>query len=144
MFDSDIIHNSENRRRRYVNDILLLAACLLAGCIAAAVIRASASAGGYVEVRVEHPGSEAETTVYPLSADRDVTIRQGDDINVVHIAGGQASMSEANCPDLICVRTRAVSHVGESVICLPHGVIVTVIGDDTKVDDTGEYDAVTW
>ena len=125
-------------------DLLLLAACLLAGCIAAGMIRIIASTGGYIEVRVEHPDSEADTVIYPLAIDRDVTIRQGDAFNVIHIADGQASMTEANCPDLICVHTRAVSHVGESVICLPHGVIVTVIDDDTAVDDPGEYDAVTW
>ncbi len=124
-------------------DLLLLAACLLAGCIAALIIRTMTSAGGYIEVRIEHPGSETETNVYPLSVDRDVTIRQGDDFNVVHIADGQACISEANCPDLICVHTRAISHIGEAVICLPHGVIVTVI-DDAGIDDTVEFDAVTW
>ncbi len=102
------------------------------------------STGGYIEVRVEHPDSESEISVYPLSADRDIAIRQGEELNVVRISNGQAMMTEANCPDLICVRMRAISHVGESVICLPHGVIVTVVDDASDSGDTDGYDAVTW
>ena len=39
-------------------------------------------------------------------------------------------MEEADCPDRLCVRQGAVSRVGESIICLPHELVVTVEGEE--------------
>ena len=44
------------------------------------------------------------------------------------IADGQATVVAATCPDGICVRHRAVSRGGETIVCLPNRVVVTVVG----------------
>ena len=48
-----------------------------------------------------------------------------------------ADMTEADCPDKLCVNQRAVSKNGESIICLPNKVIVTVDSSENS-----EFDAV--
>ena len=40
----------------------------------------------------------------------------------------KASIEEANCPDKICVNHRAIHYSGDSVVCLPHKLTVTVVG----------------
>ena len=35
-------------------------------------------------------------------------------------------MEKADCPDQVCVRHSAISRNGESIICLPHEVVVSI------------------
>jgi len=104
-------------------DILVLAALLL---IAAAVFLCLHFAGenGAVAV-VEVNGVQtaalplAEDTVYDVILDGKVT-------NTVEIKDGAARVISADCPDKICVHHRAIHKTGESILCLPNKVVVTV------------------
>lgn len=58
--------------------------------------------------------------------------------NVLQIRGGQAVMSEADCPDKICVRHRPISLTGESIVCLPHKVVVEITAENTGSGGTEE------
>lgn len=63
----------------------------------------------------------------PLSNDTTLTVHSGNGgENVLLIQNGQARITEASCPDLLCVHQKAISHRGESLVCLPNQVIVTV------------------
>ena len=72
---------------------------------------------------------------YPLSKDDTIEIKNGDgDVtNTLVIKGGVADMTSADCPDHLCVKQKAISKEGESIICLPNKVVVTV-KSDTKSD----------
>ena len=37
-------------------------------------------------------------------------------------------MERADCPDQVCVRQGAVRYNGESIVCLPHRLIVSIEG----------------
>ncbi len=66
---------------------------------------------------------------YPLSADAVVDIRTGKDgehLNRLLIREGKASMETATCPDGICVAHHPIFRDGESIVCLPNKVVVTV------------------
>ena len=47
--------------------------------------------------------------------------------NRLVIEDGTARMEWADCPDQICVNHRPVSSGGESIICLPNKVVVSVV-----------------
>ena len=69
---------------------------------------------------------------YGLTEDQTVEI---DDTNRLVIKDGEARMEWADCPDQICVDHRAVSRNGESIICLPNQVVVTVASsEESDVD----------
>ena len=89
--------------------------------------------GGWVVVTVDG----TETARYPLWEDRQVTIGEGD-YNVLTISEGTAAVTEANCGDHTCVRTGTVSRAGESIICLPHRLVIEIAGGAA-----GAPDAVT-
>ena len=66
---------------------------------------------------------------YSLDTDRTVEIRTGENDaqrNLLMIKNGEAYMAEASCPDGICAAHRPISRRGESIVCLPHRVVVTV------------------
>ncbi len=73
--------------------------------------------------------------VYRLSEDQEIEINGG--TNKLKINNGTADMTWADCPDKLCVNQRAVSKSGESIICLPNRVIVTVDSSENS-----EFDAV--
>ena len=121
------LSSKENRptagqRRR--NDLLLILALLL-----------TLMAVGVGILFLRAPGATVTVTVngevygqYPLSKDARVEIRHGEDYNLLEIREGKAYVSEANCPDGICAAHRPVFREGESVICLPHRVVIRVEG----------------
>lgn len=67
-----------------------------------------------------------EYGVWPLKEDRTIPIAIQGFHNTLVIRDGKASMEEADCPDKICVRHKPISYGGESIICLPHKLVVTV------------------
>lgn len=62
--------------------------------------------------------------------DEEIVVEQNGKTNVVHIHDGQVSITEASCPDQICVHTAPADENGEMIICLPHKVIVEVTTND--------------
>ncbi len=71
---------------------------------------------------------------YKLHENQEVLIN---DTNVLIIENGEASMYEADCPDQICVEHVSISKNGETIVCLPNKVVVTI-----KEAAESELDAV--
>lgn len=74
----------------------------------------------------------ADFGTYRLDEDHTVDIEGK---NTLVIKDGAAYMEEADCPDQICVHHREISRNGESIICLPNQVVVSVkSGEDSEWD----------
>lgn len=52
------------------------------------------------------------------------TTESGD--NVLEIKNNKVRVRNSNCPEQICVRTGFISKPGQSIICLPHKLIVEI------------------
>lgn len=75
---------------------------------------------------------------YLLSKDTRVVLTcNGRGNNILEIKDGYADITEADCRDELCVRQKKISKNGESLVCLPHKLLVKVTGG-TK----NELDAV--
>jgi hypothetical protein len=72
---------------------------------------------------------------YPLSQDTTVEIRNGENLNLLIIEGEKARVETASCPDGICVSHKPISRDGESIICLPNEVVVSVHKTETDAPD---------
>lgn len=64
-------------------------------------------------------------------------VEDGTYYNKLVIRDGAVYVEDANCRDLICVRHGSISKVNETITCLPHKLIVYVVGDNIS-----EVDAV--
>ena len=51
-------------------------------------------------------------------------------------------MTEADCPDKICVNTGKISKIGETIVCLPHRVVVEIQGEVSQSDSDDSIDSV--
>ena len=71
---------------------------------------------------------------YTLSEDTDVVIDAYDGTNRLVIRDGTAFISETDCQDKICKNHSAISRVGDSIVCLPHRLTVTVMGEGEQPD----------
>lgn len=77
---------------------------------------------------------------YPLDADISERIELGDGtFNVLEIADGYAQIREASCPDQICVKHNHIRYTGETIVCLPNKVVVSVEGGRDSGVDTSTY-----
>lgn len=68
----------------------------------------------------------------PLTEDtnEEIRVEQNGNVNVVIIENGIVKISEATCPDQICVETMPADENGEMIVCLPNKVIVEVTRND--------------
>lgn len=64
---------------------------------------------------------------YSISTDREIEVKTERGVNIVAIYDGKVSVTVADCPDKYCVNHVAVNETGETVVCLPHRMIVEVV-----------------
>ena len=111
----------DGRRRR--NDWIFILSLLLIVSLAGVALFFLRGEGDTVIVTVE---GEIYGT-YPLDREITVEIRTGyEERNVLVIREGKARVEEATCPDGICAAHKPISREGESIVCLPHRVVITV------------------
>lgn len=58
-----------------------------------------------------------------------VTIETDGGYNIIAMENGEVFMTEADCRDQICVQHKKISKVGETIVCLPHKLVVEIVGD---------------
>lgn len=76
---------------------------------------------------------------FSLDKDREERIELSDgSYNILVIKDGKADMTEASCPDKICVNHRDISKRGESITCLPNKVIIEI-----RNGESSDLDAIT-
>ena len=121
-------------KRTIRNDIILIVSLLLIASIGILYLFVFRDKGDTVKITVN--GENYGT--YSLNQDQVIDICQGENNetqNRVIISKGKASMEYATCPDGICVDHAPIYRDGESIVCLPQKVVVTVITDKTDGPD---------
>ena len=124
--ETNPIDLQETKRKRR-NDLILIAALLVILTVTGLLFALCREEGSVVTVEIdgELVGS------YSLAEDRTVEIRTGENdaqYNRLVIRDGKAFVEDASCPDGICAAHKPIHRMGESIVCLPHRVVVTVRG----------------
>ena len=113
------------KKRKLRNDLILIGTLIAVLVLVGLAVWLLRGEGDTVVVEVD--GKVFGT--YALDVDRTVEIRTGDggeELNLLVIEGGRARVETATCPDGICAAHRPISREGESIVCLPHKVVITV------------------
>ena len=104
-----------------------------ADIILAAVIIAISAALFGVRMFTRTEGGAAVVTVdgiktaeYPLDADLEEDIVTPGGVNHLVIHAGAASVTDADCPDQLCVHQADIRYNGETIVCLPHKLVVRI------------------
>ena len=112
--------------KKWRNDLILVLIILILASVSFIVFRLNLKSGKTVEVSVNGK------VIHSLSLEDDLekTIETEKGKNVIVIKDGSAAVSVADCPDKICVEHRAISKVGETVVCLPHKLVLEITEED--------------
>ncbi len=91
--------------------------------------RVQGDTGDYVVVSVN--GNEMMRL--PLSTDTEKTVEGFAGLScTICIKDGEASVTEADCPDKLCVEHSPISRSGESIVCLPARITLTIQGTENS------------
>ncbi len=72
---------------------------------------------------------------YDLSIDQNITINTKEGFNKVEIKDGLVDMIDADCPDAYCVKDKPIEYNNQSIVCLPHQVLVKIENNtDSDID----------
>ena len=120
-------------------DIIIYLLVLLhagAAYIIPACIRRSRPPASFVRVSIDG----RTLAEYPIGEDTETVIDgyRGGSLKLV-IRDRQAYVESSSCPDKICVDHTVIKKTGESIVCLPNRVVITIISSD---EDDGVIDAV--
>ncbi len=116
-------------------DFLLGGGILAVALVMFLVMKVTGSeAGKRIQVTVD---GEVYGT-YSLTEDQVIEVKEGDFYNRIRIRDGKAYMEEANCPDGYCERQGKISGGAQTIVCLPHKLVVEVVETDSTSQKDGE------
>lgn len=116
--------NQDSSRRLKAGECIVIALLLLAG--AAGYFLTASSQGGTAVIKAD--GILLER----LPLDKDTSYRpDGYDIEFT-VSGGRICVSEAGCPDKVCMHTGYISSSFQSIVCLPFKITVTIESEETS------------
>lgn len=86
---------------------------------------------------------------YEASPDLASAVPAGGSYNLLAVCGERVWMEAADCRDQICVHHIPITGGGESIICLPHKLVVEIVGgtDEETLDgvaETEKADGMVW
>ncbi len=114
--------------KKMVRDLILAGSILFLAC------------GFYIGNRLIHrePAAIVEVSLnnhvihqLDLSKDTQIVIESyKGGTNTLVIENGHAYISDASCPDKVCIYQGTISRPGEMIVCLPNMMIAKIVGDE--------------
>jgi len=126
---------AETIRRKKRNDVLLILIILFVAVALWFLVQLTADDGAWVVV--SRDGQEISR--YNLDDEQSVSITDESGSNLLVISGGEADVTDADCPDKLCVHQSPISKSGQTIICLPHKLVVSIEGGEaSKIDSVAK------
>ncbi len=115
------------------NDIILAAAWAAAAIFLFVflIIARGKSNGDQIVIRID--GNEYAR--YSLNMDEIIEIDNEHGKNTIVIENGAVRMEYADCPDGYCISKGTISTNGDTIVCLPHRLVVEVVKSEVSADD---------
>ena len=118
-----------SNKRKTKNDIILAVIVIAVAAVGLLLLNVFKTEGSFAVVKIDGK----ETARYPLSVNTEVVIETGDNgKNTLVIENNKAFMKDANCPDKICEGHSKISYKGETIVCLPHKVVIEIVTEDSE------------
>lgn len=117
--------------KKHKNDILLILGLLLFAFIMMVCLRLFQTKGADAVVTID--GKTA--AVLPLSKNTVQVFQQDGLSNTVCVEDGYVFVTEANCPNQDCVHQGKISKSGDTIVCLPHRLTVTIVSENDSDTD---------
>lgn len=111
-------------------DICFLFALVILGVILTCwVFRPASSDGGILEVRLD--GEVKMRLPLNKNTEKSISTSHGN-TNRFQIQDGTVKMTEADCNDHICTSTSGINKPGQSIVCLPHRLVLAIVEEENE------------
>ena len=111
-------------------DIIVIASLLLLSLLALLFVTLTRKEGAAVEITV---GGDVVAT-YSLFKNGEYELNGG--TNTLVIENGVAYMDYSSCPDHVCERKGKIRYAGQTIVCLPNKLTITIVG---KTDESVDF-----
>ena len=114
------------------HDLILLAMFILIAAILFFIInRTDEIKGDYVLITLDN----SEYARIPLNKDTVLSIDSDKGKNTVVVSDKEVYVESADCPDQICVDHAHIMYEGETIVCLPHRLIIKIVSEEGSETD---------
>ena len=110
-------------KKKYRLDVIVIASILVLSLLILLVVTLTKKEGSVAVVEV----NGVTACEYSLWKNGEYSLNGG--TNVLVIENGVAYLNYSDCPDHTCEKTGKIKYVGQSIICLPNKVSITIKGD---------------
>ena len=114
---------AQNKTNGYRLDIIVIASILLASLSLLLILNLTKKEGALAVVEIDGQ----VVAEYPLYKEGVFSLNGG--TNVLVVEDGTAYLNYSSCPDHTCENIGKIRYVGETIVCLPNKVTITIIGD---------------
>lgn len=109
-------------------NFLIIAILLFTAGVSAIIILLLPSKGKTVNIQANNKPYEK----YSLLKNRTVEIKSESGYNILKIEDGYAFIEKSDCKNQVCVHHKKINKNGENIVCLPHGVVITIEDDENE------------
>lgn len=108
--------------KKHKNDIFLILGILCLALIGFIIFKINLKDGGYANVLIDGKLTQS----FDLKEEIKTVIVTEKGNNTLVIENGKAFIQNADCPDKICAKHRKISKTGETIVCLPHKLVIEI------------------
>lgn len=115
-------------------DIIIIFAAVILSVIMLCLMKNNYSGEKYAQIRID--GETVKTVELSESKAYCFTVDELDGVEF-EVENGKIRVKSSDCKDKICVNTRFIENINETVICLPKKMYIIIAGEDNA-----DFDAV--
>ncbi len=115
-------HTSPTPKKRWIADLILAGSILFLLSVGILVSLWVRGEGDTVTILIDGK----VTYTYSLSQDREYWIETPVGKNLLIIENGRARVESASCPDGICAAHAPIHREGDTIVCLPHKLVIRI------------------
>ena len=105
-------------------EIIIVALIVIIAIVPIFLINSNTSNQKNVQLSIDN--EPYKDILFDESTKETYTVETDDGYNTILIENGTIKVIEANCPNQVCVHTKAISESGEMIVCLPHKLVVEI------------------
>lgn len=112
---------------------ILLCAALLEGCL---VLPGLLSPQTALTARIQTPAGTRSISLSQLQQPQCWTLQGAmSEVELCYEPERGLYIAHSSCPDQVCVSTGAISQPGQSLVCVPNEIMITLVGQGSGKED---------
>ncbi len=115
---------------KFLTSILLICALFVAG----QYVYSHSSGIIKKEVVIRSDGKVIKKVTLSNTTKMALTVRSKEGFLIVQIKDEKARVIKSTCPDKLCIKQGWIDKPGESIVCLPNRISITIVGEKNGID----------